>query len=70
MSDRNLHPDVERMISQPGTMTPTARLDYFVPAYEKDNNLWWMIDKGHCQNLFEAAIDLLEEMGWQPNPNA
>lgn len=58
--------DVERMVNEPTSMTPTARLDDFVLAYRKTDNLWWMIGCGHHQNLFDAAIDKLEEMGWEP----
>lgn len=41
---------------------PTAPLDEFLAAYEDDDNWWWRIACGHHMNLFEAAIDRIEQL--------
>lgn len=40
---------------------PTPALTDYVPAHEADSNLWWRIPSGHRLNLFEAAVEQLEE---------
>jgi hypothetical protein len=59
--DRKLHPDIEGMINKPHH--PTCSLDDFLPAYERDDNVWWMIECGHHQNLFDAAVERLYDVG-------
>lgn len=52
--------NVKRMVSDP--QAPTAPLDEFRAAYADDDNWWWMIGSGHHQNLFEMAIERIEEL--------
>lgn len=60
MSDDDELPDsVRAMLEQ--AHAPTAPLDEFIAAYGDDDNLWWSIDCGHHQNLFEAALEALAE---------
>jgi hypothetical protein len=40
----------------------TCGLTEFLMAYEKDDNIWWMVACGHHQNLFEAAVERIEEL--------
>lgn len=40
----------------------TAPLDEFVRTYADDDNWWWSIACGHHQNLFEQALDQIEEL--------
>lgn len=40
----------------------TAPLDDFLAAFEADPNLWWRVASGHLLNLFEAALDKIEEL--------
>jgi hypothetical protein len=40
----------------------TADLATFRAAYARDDNLWWTLDCGHHQNLFEAACDQLDAL--------
>lgn len=35
---------------------PTPSVGEFQAAYESDSDLWWRIDCGHHQNLFDAAL--------------
>lgn len=35
----------------------TPPVDAFLEAYNAADNIWWMIECGHHQNLFEAAVD-------------
>lgn len=53
--------NVIRMVSD-DPMIPTAPLEEFIAAYEKDDNLWWSISCGHHQNLFEAAVEKIEQL--------
>lgn len=41
---------------------PTAPLSEFVAAYERDDNIWWVVGCGHHQNLFDAAIEEIERL--------
>ena len=38
--------------------TPT--LDAFAAMYDADEHLWWRIECGHHQNLYEAAVERYE----------
>ena len=40
---------------------PTPPLDEFLREYEADDNIWWVMECGHHQNLFEAAVERMEE---------
>lgn len=59
-TEETFEDEVKAMVEQPAA--PTANLDAFLTAYESDDNIWWMIECGHHQNLFEAAIDRIEEL--------
>lgn len=41
---------------------PTAPLTDFRPDYDENDNLWWMLDSGHMQNLFEAACEEIDRL--------
>lgn len=40
--------------------SPTAPLDEFLAAYDQDDNWWWRIE--HQQNLFDQAVERIEEL--------
>jgi transposase len=40
----------------------TAPLMEFVPVYADDDNWWWSIACGHHQNLFDAALDRIDDL--------
>lgn len=44
------------------TSPTTPRLAEFVPVYEQDDNAWWVLEAGHHQNLFDEAVELLDEV--------
>lgn len=44
------------------SMAPTAPLHEFRVAYEEDDNWWWRIACGHHQNLFDSAIEYIDEL--------
>jgi hypothetical protein len=54
---RDYHQAVEAM--RPGKGGPTAPLPDFIKAYNEDDQVWWTVECGHHQNLFEAAMDLI-----------
>jgi len=39
----------------------TPPLDDFLREYEQDNNVWWELSCGHHMNLFEAAVERMQE---------
>lgn len=47
------------MLEDPNAVT--APLSDFLLAYAKDDTLWWHLAVGHHLNLFEAAVDRMEE---------
>jgi hypothetical protein len=53
-----MNPAVADMLSEGGTTAPLAD---FLEAWEADDNLWWRLAAGHHLNLFEAAIEKLDE---------
>lgn len=61
MAPDHMPESVRRMLGD--NNNPTAPLDEFLVVYNKDNNIWWQISGGHHQNLFEAAVDRIEELG-------
>lgn len=50
---------VKAMIEREG---PTAPLADFRDIYDRDDNIWWVIDSGHHQNLFEAACEEIDRL--------
>jgi hypothetical protein len=42
------------------SMAATAPLEEFLEAMREDRNLWWQVDCGHHENLFDAALHELE----------
>lgn len=40
---------------------PTPPLDEFLAEYKSDDNTWWYLASGHHLNLFDAALDQLEQ---------
>lgn len=52
-------PSVEAMYRDNGA--PTSPLDEFLVEYEQDDNAWWRIACGHHMNLFDDAIDRIEQ---------
>lgn len=34
-----------------------VKLAEFLEAYSENDNLWWTLDSGDMQNLFEQAVD-------------
>jgi hypothetical protein len=51
---------VTAMADEP--QAPTAPLDDFLAAYSADDNWWWRVPCGHHMNLFDAAIERIEEL--------
>lgn len=47
---------------------PTPPLDEFLTAYEDDDNWWWRLACGHHLNLFDAAVDRIEQARLQHDP--
>jgi len=41
---------------------PTPSLDEFRKAYEADDNLWWMLQSGDHMNLFDQALERIDEL--------
>lgn len=41
--------------------SPTPPLDAVITALEADRNLWWVMGCGHHENLFDAAVDRMEQ---------
>lgn len=39
----------------------TPPLDDFLREFEADSNTWWRIDCGHHLNLFEAAVERMQQ---------
>jgi hypothetical protein len=60
MIEQAATPAVEAMAHDP--KAPTAPLMEFVTAYEHDDNWWWQIGCGHHENLFDAALERIEEL--------
>lgn len=54
-------PDAVKAMLGSESNAPTAPLDEFLAVYEQDDNVWWMIGGGHHMNLFDAAVDQLED---------
>lgn len=42
---------------------PTAPLKEFLEAEREDPQLWWRLDSGHMQNVFEEAVRMLDDAG-------
>lgn len=40
---------------------PTPPLDEFLVKYFADDRVWWVMDSGHHMNLFDEALDRLEQ---------
>ena len=38
----------------------TPKLDDFLKAYERDDNVWWRLACGHHMNLFEEAVERMQ----------
>lgn len=51
---------VRAMLEDDGA--PTAPLDDFLRDYADNDNLWWYLDTGYMQNLFEAATEEIERL--------
>ena len=43
------------------TPDPTPSLTEFRRAYESDRNAWWWLDSGDQLNLFDAALEALDD---------
>lgn len=43
------------------TSKPTISLDAFLPVYDENDNVWWTLDPGDHQNLFDEAIKQLAQ---------
>ena len=43
-------------------MTPTPALKDFLTEYEADDNLWWRVGCGAHLNLFEEAVERIEDL--------
>jgi hypothetical protein len=41
---------------------PTPPLAEFLVEFEQDDNIWWRIGCGHHLNLFEAAVEEIEQL--------
>ena len=41
---------------------PSPTLAAFLPRYESDDNEWWRLSSGDHQNLFDEAVEALEEI--------
>lgn len=52
-----MNESVQQMIDD--SNAETAPLAEFVEDYWFNDNLWWLVDEGFKQNLFEAAIEEL-----------
>jgi hypothetical protein len=39
----------------------TPPLDEFLKTYEQDDNVWWIMDCGHHMNLFDQAVERMEQ---------
>lgn len=50
---------LSRMSSQEEVTPP---LDEFLSRYAEDDNEWWRLSCGHHQNLFEEAVERIEEL--------
>jgi hypothetical protein len=53
---------VHAMAGENSWQVPTAPLEDFLIAYAEDDNWWWRIACGHHLNLFDAALDRIEEL--------
>lgn len=47
------------------THAPTPPLNDFLAAYGEDDNWWWRIECGHHRNLFDMALDRIDELETQ-----
>lgn len=48
--------------ARPDSQAATPPLDEFRRLYAEDDNLWWRVECGHHQNLFEAACERIDEL--------
>lgn len=42
---------------------PTPSLDDFRTVYDVDDNVWWLLNCGHHQNLLDEALARLDDPG-------
>jgi len=56
------HFSAEQMVMDPhSSSVATADLDEFLEDYADDDNLWWRIECGHHMNLFDAAVERIQQ---------
>lgn len=48
-------------MSAPWENDPTPSVEEYLAEEERDPNLWWRIACGHHQNLFEEAVERMQE---------
>jgi hypothetical protein len=52
---------VQAVVDDHGAATPS--LDDFRVVYDVDDNVWWLLDCGHHQNLLDEALARLDDLG-------